>query len=291
MSKNNNSLDNISIDVKPRSEYIKEFDININRRQKGKLICFIDLSLYNDEEKNENGTISIGSLNSVIHIEFENKQPLERLKKYYLSFKDFLVFLTGRKNVDFDVKLFHDNENNSTQLTSDCFIAKRNNDVYNGNIQKTIQIDSLGDKFPDIFNLFNDKKNSPFLWYLPENNSMDNRISVADVLNIATAFEIEFVLDKDPHKKSITDNMIIPEFGKSKLSPKILFLFKKANIIKSDISQIKKSIAEFVKLRNNIIHNGDINWGNSGKFSLTLIKTYTLLHYYEQILIKKQLLK
>jgi hypothetical protein len=266
-------VDDISLGFKSHSDYSQKFDININN-QKAKIEYLIYRYVSFAEQKNEDGSISLGSLNSAISIKFENPQSLELLKQYYLFFNNFLIFLTGRQNVDFGVKLLYKDESNSFLHTADCFFRKTNSDIYDGQINKTIQINMLGDKFPELFKLFTDKKTAPFLRFLPENNKVSNRISDADVLNICTAFEIAYGLDATEDKDNRVNSMMVPEFKKSILSRRILFLFQKAtNIIsEDDMKKVKESIASFVILRDNITHNGTIEWGDCAQFSRTLIK-------------------
>ena len=101
-----------------------------------------------------------------------------------------------------------------------------------------------------------------------------------------TAFEIAFGLDKTYDKNKVVENMDEPEFkeegkkGKgSILSRRIWFLCNNvANFISEDkLSETKKSIAAFVKLRNDITHNGKWEWGDCGLFSTTLVKTLYIL--------------
>jgi len=272
------SLENIALMFKPYSDYGKEYDIVFDG-QEAKIECLIYRHINLAEQRNEDGSISLGALNSAVRIKFDTPKSLELLKRYWLMFNDFLVFLAGRQNIDFGVRLFYKNESDSFLHIADSFFRKSKGDIYNDKIQKTIQIDELGDKFPKLFKLFTDGTTSSFLRFLPENNKMANRISDVDVLNICTAFEIAYGLDKTDDKEKILNNIDEPEFkgkkgNRSILSMKIWFLCHYvANFFPEDkLSEAKKSIANFVKLRNDITHNGTIGWGNSGLFSRTLIK-------------------
>jgi len=272
-SKLSSDVESISLKFKPHSDYSKEFDINING-QKAKIEYLIYRYVNLAEQRNEDGSISLGALNSAVRIKFENQQSLDMLRHYYLFFNNFLIFLTGRQNVDFRIKLLHKNESDSFLHIADCLFRKRNCDIYDGIILKTIQINSLGDKFPELFMLFTDKKTAPYLHFLPENNKMVNYISAADVLNICTAFEIAYGLDETEDKEKIVRDIQVPEFKKSVLSRRILFLFQKAINVTSenDMQKIIKSIANFVILRDNITHNGTISWGDCGQFYITCMK-------------------
>jgi len=210
-------VDNIDLKFKSHFEFCKEFDIVINE-QRAKIQYLVYRYVHLAEQKNEDGSISLGSLNSAVRIKFEQQQPLESLRHYWLSFNNFLVFLAGRQNVDFGVKLLQQNGSDSFPHIADCFFRKRSSDIYDGKAHKTIQLDMLGDKFPELVMLFVSEKNSPFLRFLPENNDMANRISDADVLNICTAFEIEFGLDESKDKNKIVQDMDISEFGTSMLA-------------------------------------------------------------------------
>ena len=157
---------------------------------------------------------------------------------------------------------------------ADGFFRRSTSDTYNGGLHKTIQLNMLDDKFPDLFKLFVYEHTSSFLRFLPENNAVANRISDADVLNICTAFEIAFGLDETEDKEKTVNDMQVPEFKKSMFSRKILFLYQKATNDASESSMQKaiEMIAAFVKLRNDITHTGKWEWGKCGEFSIILVK-------------------
>ena len=272
-SKFSTKVEDMMLKFRPDSDYSKNFGIDING-QKAEIGYSIYRSFNLAEQRNEDGSISLGALNSSIRIKFENSQSLEMLKRYYVVFSNFLIFLTGRQNVDFGVKIFQKNNNDLYFHTADCFFQKNNSDTYNGKMLNTIQANSLGDTLPELFTMFTNEKTAPFLRYLPENNKMANYITAADVLNICTAFEIAYGLDETDKKDNIVQNMKIPEFGKSILSRRMWFLFEKATNTTSEeaLLQNKKSVASFVMLRDDIIHNGNMVWGDSGRFAMTLIK-------------------
>jgi len=188
------------------------------------------------------------------------------------------VFLSGRHNVNFGVRLLHKNASDSSlSHFADGFFRRRSSDIYNGKIQDTIQINALGDKFPALLELFADE-NPPFLRFLPENNKMANRITDADVLNICTAFEITYGKDNTENKNKIVSDYEDAELGWKRgnliLAKRMWFLYQKVTNTSctNEIKKIKEEISTFVKLRNDITHTGKLEWGNCGKFSVTLIK-------------------
>ena len=282
------------LEFKPSSDFHKEFDIDFDGQQ-AKIGYSISWTVNFSEQKDENGRLSLGSVDSCMYIKFENPQPLEMLKHYYLTFSNVLRFLTGRKNVDFHVKLQCKNEANSFFDSADCFFNREDNDIYNGKILKTIQIDALDDKIACLFKLFADKKTEPYLQFLPDSNRVANWVTHTDVLDICTAFEKEFKLSK--HKiqsseianalyealsttiKDFRDTKTEEEYKKNKifdvafssikhiessLSDKIHIIYEHSlacpqQIPAEELDVIKESINKFVKLRNSITHSGIID--------------------------------
>jgi len=61
----------------------------------------------------------------------------------------------------------------------------------------------------------------------------------------------------------------------STLAKKMWFLYSEAVIPKCDETTEKdrKSICDFALLRNDIVHNGNVIWGNNNKFSVNLVRT------------------
>jgi hypothetical protein len=99
------------------------------------------------------------------------------------------------------------------------------------------------------------------------------------VLNICTAFEIAFWLDKTEDKEERVGDIRDVVFGKSNFAKRVWFLYHfVANYAPNDkLVETKQAISEFVKLRNDIIHNGIVSWGECGKFSINLIKVLYIL--------------
>jgi len=143
---------------------------------------------------------------------------------------------------------------------------------------------------------------SPFMRYLPENNKMANRISTEDVLNICTSFEIEYGLCTTPHKDKTVNDYETRQCDRpifcnkderkrcdkaeycwkkgSTLAKKIWFLYSEALTPQCDktMESDRKSICDFALLRNDIVRNGNVIWGNNGKFSVILVRTlYTTI--------------
>jgi len=272
-SKSSSKIEDINLGFKKMSDYSKEYEVEIDG-EKTKIEYVIYRYVHLAEQRNEDGSISLGSLNSAVRIKFENQKPLESIKRYWVAFNNLLVFLTGRHNVDFGVRLFQKNESNLLSHTADSFFRRIKSEIYNEKIYKTIQLNSIGEKSSEFFKLFFDENASPYLRFLPENNKMANLITDADVLNICTAFEIEFGRDKSADKEIIVNEMKVPEFKNSVFSRRILYLYQKATYTVSgrELQKITKSIADFVILRDNITHNGKLEWGDCGKFSRTLLK-------------------
>jgi hypothetical protein len=273
-------IEDIGVSFNPNSDFSKEFEIEIDG-QKARIIYIVYRYIHLAEQKNEDGSISLGSLNSAVRIKFEAKQPLEMLRRYYIIFNDFLVFLAGRQNVDFDVKLLHEQGTENSHISS-CYFRRNNSDFYDGKIYETIQLNDLGDKFPVLFKLFT-LENRVFLRFLPENNKLAKYITEyvtdADVLNICTAFDIAFGLDETKDKEKIVSGIKEAVFGKSGFAKKVWFLYHfVADYAPNDkLNETKQAIAEFVKLRNDITHNGIVSWGECGKFSINLIKVLYIL--------------
>ncbi|MDR1665096.1 MAG: hypothetical protein LBR83_09290 [Clostridiales bacterium] len=300
-------VEDINIAFKPHSDYSREYDIEI-KEEKIKIKTIIYTYINLNEQKNEDGTVSLGALDSAVRFKFNTQKSLNELYYYWLRFKEFLVFLAGRKNVDFGVRLLQKHESDSLCYIADGFFSGNSSDVYNGEIRKTIQINMFEDKLPDLFMLFTDEKTLPYLPFLPKNNKEAKHISYTDVLDICTAFEIEFELSKlKIQSNDVANNLYIvlknaiKEFRKNQveeadqkdkvfdvafsniqhinasLADKIYLLYERSlidldSVSNNELNTNRKSINDFVKLRNNITHSGIVDWGGCGVFFIFLLK-------------------
>jgi uncharacterized short protein YbdD (DUF466 family) len=300
-------IEDISLKFKSHSDYSRKFDVDFDG-QKAAIEYLVYRYVSLAEQKNEDGSISLGSLNSAIRFTFDGQRPLEEINRYWKMFNNFLQFMVGRQNVDFGVRFFQKNKADSLLHTADGFFRRGKPDTYNGKIQNSIQINTLGDKFPELFRLFLDEQTAPYLNFLPESNTAANRISYTDVLDICTAFEKEFVLSglKNPindiaDKLYNTLKAAIKEFRKtqvqteqqqdkifdvafssikyinSSLADKIYLLYELSLTSPDEVSEeallkTRNDIDSFVQLRNSIMHSGIVDWGENGLFSRTLIR-------------------
>jgi len=166
----------------PSDEYDKRFNVKID----GEEVALVLSYWSGGDGTNSKHNYTPITINSSISLRFFKRQPICKIKQHYLSVYDFLCFMTGQKNVDFEVKVFYDGG-----FVGDCFFLNKDVEPYEGGCHNTIQIDDLGDKVTSVFELFASKQRKE-LRFLPENNSVTNRVTYTDVYDLCTAFEVEF---------------------------------------------------------------------------------------------------
>jgi len=97
-------MEDISILFRPFNDYYKEFDTFIFG-QDVQTQFLVYRYIHHAEQRNEDGSISLGSLNSAMRIKFNTQQSYIDLKRYFSLVNDLLIFMAGRQNVSFGVKL------------------------------------------------------------------------------------------------------------------------------------------------------------------------------------------
>ena len=295
----------IGLKFRPSSEYSKEFEIEVDN-QKAKIEYGVRWNISLAEQKNQDGSIALGSLDSVVRTKFESEQTLDILERYWQIFNNLSVFFAGRRNVDFGVRLLRKKESDLVTHIAECSFNRLAEDIYNGNRMATIQIDDLGDSIAKLFELFANEETRPLLDFLPENNKVADKIYYANVSDICTTAEREFELNKQKTKSTklveqlykrlnneikefrkiqVTkeeknDKVFDVAFGaikyiKSSLKDRIYLLYVNSlptqNVDLEEVS-IKNEIYNFVDLRNGIQHTGIGVWGDNGKFFVKLRK-------------------
>lgn len=198
---------------------------------------------------------------------------------------------------------------------AEVFISDSYEDYCDVRLDHTIQLSHLEGDFPKLFNLFSENADNPFLAMLPASSKRVRYISYTDVGDICASLEREYKLKRyKAPKDDIRDALIkklnhtISEYKEelAKTSPNndydkiistasgnmryiklplkecIIYLWEKSlDEVLDDVKKqdLKKDIADFVDMRNNITHEGTIVWFENHIVYIRLLRTlyYSIL--------------
>jgi len=290
----------ISIETKPFSDYTKEYDVSIDG-QKAKL----KFSIEQDGKSGDMLTPELGSLTSVIRLEFDEKQPLNMIENSYIQMSGLIKFLVGRQNVRFGTSLMQKDKSGRYETVAECFIHDGYEDSCNVRFHNAISLTHLGNKLPNLYKLFGEKDKSPYLNFLPRSNKEAPYVSYTDVYDICTALEKEYGLKKykapldaatekllDKLKTDVKECKSTDPNGNDRLydaanssigyinfplAERIWYLCEQSldtTLTKEKRDKLKEDVVAFVKLRNKSAHDGIVNWGESTKILTTLLRTF-----------------
>lgn len=294
-----------TIKMRPWSDYtyITEFQI-----ENEKVTLTVSVGQTSETNNVENrGAYNLGKLYTFFRFSFENAQKFEKIEKYYIIVKKIVAILTSQNNVCFEEVYL--SQRNSEQKYFKTGICKIFDHYENYSIRQWHKVIPIVSIFKYISNLVNgiiNNKADSLLELLPEDNKMVNRISIKNIQDLCTALEVSYHLDdkrkryKDALIEELKKNIknTIAEFAKEHneidvnkettmssafqyldytLKQKILILYNENNDVVNEIvskyslpSVNEKSIASFVKLRNNKTHSGTVEWGESANIYTTL---------------------
>ncbi len=214
----------IDIKIKPFEAYTRDFDV-IVAGVKAKL----KYSIAANNEHWKLDTNNLGTLNSIVRIYFDKKQPLEMVSKCYLQLKGFLQFLLGRQNVGFNIQIQQQTKNMSERLqiqsgeknlelfnnVAEVYVNDGYEDYCDVRHDHSIQFGHLSDDLPKLFNLFSVNIKNPYLPMLPSSNERAKLISYTDVGDICTSLEIEYDIKEYAAPIDATRNSLIKQLKKS----------------------------------------------------------------------------
>ena len=287
-----------TIKMRPWSDYTYTTKFQIENEKVTLTVSVGQTSETNNVENR--GAYNLGRMYTFFRFSFENAQKFEKIEKYYIIVKKIVAILTSQNNVCFEeVYLSQRNSEQKYFNTGICKIFEHYENYSIRQWHKVIPIGSIFDYIPNLVNRIINNKADSLLELLPEDNKMVNRISIKNIQDLCTALEVSYHLDgkrkryKDTLIEELKKNIknTIAEFAKEHneidvnkettmssafqyldytLKQKILILYNENNDVVNEIvskyslpSVNEKSIASFVKLRNNKTHSGTVEWGES----------------------------
>lgn len=286
-----------TIETMPFDDITHSFPACINGKK-----ADILYSISHDCKDKDFCSSELGALNSFMRIEFEKEQRLESFINYYTCIKDFIAFLVGQHNIEFEVTFHKKREDNKFEKTAICKIYDGYRNYCRKPFHRVIPLIIFDEKLPDAISLFADYEKKPVLSFLPSDNTNLNLIDHSDIQNLCTALEVECNLKLLPLQKDETADklkkellVVINKFRKedsssdkklydkatgtigyisSALSTKIWLLYQRYKpqideIMRKKYDQLgideltEDSISKFVKLRNEFTHVGKTAWNDS----------------------------
>ena len=158
--------------------------------------CKLIFTVTVDRNDRNFETTQLGSVASILRLEFPCKQPLSMIKKCWQSVCTFLAFCNGRFNVtNLDIGLW----NTSCTIGSFAYpglIQCQINDEKQDDVQTLgdafgrFQVPSLNPRTGDLFKLINSKDAKPFFGFLPRNN-YDFSVDSYKIRDLCTSIEAE----------------------------------------------------------------------------------------------------
>ena len=203
--------DGPAIKFSPADSYVKKYPLELFG-EKCTLVLYVSHSgmHWGSPEKNP-----LGDLHSFLRLEFDNPRKTENIERYYFLFENFFAFCIGQYNIKFDeIQMFRkierqkvtmDSVINSfkgiqseeeTEITLDRIgICKFRDDFFDHAKPewfKTIQLGLFGDKVKDALEFFADDTKKPLLVFLPFSNAEKMRVSISNIKDLQSAFEVEY---------------------------------------------------------------------------------------------------
>lgn len=175
-------------------DYAKSFKTII-----GKIPCALIFTVFVDRKDIDRDETSLGTLRSILRLEFEEPQDVSLIEECWQSACYFLTFCTGHFNVsDFRISLWDEKKPIGTYGAPgviDCQINSTTveNIKYTGQPYNRFQVSWLNDKVGRLFELIACKDSRPRLGFLPRTNT-DIDVDSHEVRELCTAFEVEYQL-------------------------------------------------------------------------------------------------
>lgn len=296
----------IGIGIRPNVEYTKQIDCNING-EKSTFTISVDKA-FGKNGDDRTRAYSLGELNSIIRLDFEEEQDFVRIPEYYKIVKSLVSILIGQNNVFFDIYVSRTPKGEESRKTGICKFTDNYVNYANVAYAKAIHLSDIFDCIPKLISLIEKKDADILLSLLPVDNRDVNRVSITDIQNICTALEVAYDWQKISRGK---DELIkelkkdikktIKEFLKRKekeqvdidkkttiasafkyldytLKEKILTLYTENaetidEIIKGNslppINYV--TVQNFVELRNDKTHAGLVDWDDSANIYYSLL--------------------
>jgi hypothetical protein len=177
-----------SIVFTERTKYTITHNVNLNLK-KVKVTLSIDTSAVKSSSLITN---ALGEVNSYICLEFEESQPIEELTYYENVIQRFLSFCVGMKNTGVETTLLQKATFSTLERVGYCRFNYNYNDVASKDLMSVLRLDILGDSIIPLLELFDNKKNQPYLEFLPSNNQEAHYIHFTQICMLCTALEREY---------------------------------------------------------------------------------------------------
>ena len=110
----------IGIHIRPHTDYTRSINMEIAGEK-----AILTVSVYQSWSRSctgRRGAYSLGELDSLIRLEFEEAQGFDRIAKYYHIIKNLVSIMIGQSNISFDTYLSQRNKNNEYFKTATCKI-------------------------------------------------------------------------------------------------------------------------------------------------------------------------
>lgn len=173
------------------SEYAVAFDTEIEG-----VACKLFFTVTVERSDYNYKTTMLGSMNSILRVEFPCRQPPSMIETCWQSVCRFLAFCNGRFNVtNLEIRLW-DTSHLIGPFPYAGLIQCQINDDKKEDIQELqdafgrFQILSLNPKIGDLFKLINSNDTKPFLGFLPRNN-YDLSVDSYKIRDLCTSIEAE----------------------------------------------------------------------------------------------------
>lgn len=174
--------------------------------------CTIIFTVFVDRKDCTYDTTSLGKLQSILRIEFETPQSISLIEECWQATCYFLSFCTGHFNVtDLEVSLW-DKETSigiyGAPGTVKCQInsEKVENIEFQGIPYNRFQVDWLGERVGQLFELIGYVGSRPRLGFLPRTN-VDFNVDSHKIRDICTAFEVEYEFRSDEFESTNAEEL------------------------------------------------------------------------------------
>lgn len=180
------------IEWKEAAEYAKTFATHA-----GGQACSLIFTVYVDRKDTDCDSTELGTLHSILRLEFDQRQSISAIEDCRQIVCYFLAFCTGHLNVsNLQISLWDTGKRvgifNWPGMI-DCRVNSEEDDniQFCGTPYNRLQIDWLGDKTGQLFELIGDENSRPVLSFLPKKNA-ERLIDRNKIRDLCTAFEVEY---------------------------------------------------------------------------------------------------
>lgn len=180
------------IEWKETTECAKAFVTHVVGRA-----CSLIFTVYVDRKDTDCDSTELGTLHSILRLEFDQRQSISAIEDCRQIVCYFLAFCTGHLNVsNLQISLWDTGKRvgifNWPGMI-DCRVNSEEDDniQFCGTPYNRLQIDWLGDKTGQLFELIGDENSRPVLSFLPKKNA-ERLINRNKIRDLCTALEVEY---------------------------------------------------------------------------------------------------